>query len=159
MLTFGPIAAYQSGIKFDSGVSDDKRAITLTFSDFQATVGGSKSKETTATRVFTFTVPLQGDDKRAEIEFLTSAGVATLQGATATLISSVNGQTIVNDFPANTDQSFEQTLKFSADRPSECRLCVILLISRDSKNADAEAFLNALSIDIEILPRPKPPRS
>jgi hypothetical protein len=51
------------------------------------------------------------------------------------------------------DQSFVQKLKFAAETPSECRLLVFLLVGRDSRNANAEAFLNVNSIDAEILPR------
>jgi hypothetical protein len=153
MFTFGQIPTYQSDDKFELGVSDDKRALTLTFSDLQVTVGGSKSPAPASTRVFCVVVPLEGDDKSVEIEFTASAFIKTLEGATATLVSSVNGQTTVADFPANSDQSFEQRLKFTAQSPSECRLCVFLLVGRDSKNSNAEAFLNVPSIDAEILPR------
>jgi hypothetical protein len=38
MFTFGQIPAC-----FELDVSDDKRALTLTFSDLQATIGGSNS--------------------------------------------------------------------------------------------------------------------
>ena len=77
----------------------------------------------------------------------------TTEGATATIVFSVNGQTTVADFPANSEQGFDQVLKFTAPSPSECRLCVFLLVRRDSKNSNAEAFLSAPVINAEILPR------
>ncbi|HKA19580.1 MAG TPA: hypothetical protein VKN18_14920 [Blastocatellia bacterium] len=153
MFTFGKIPTYQSNDKFDLAVSDDKRALTLTFSDLQVTVGGSKSPAPMSTRVFSLVVPLEGKDERVEIEFGVSAFIKTLDGATATIVSSVNGQSTVADFPANSEQSLVQQLKFTGQSPSECRLCVVLLVGRDTKNSNAEAFLNVTAIDAEILPR------
>jgi hypothetical protein len=155
MFTFGQTPTYQSDEKFDLDVSDDKRALTLSFSDgFEVAVGGSNSPTPTSTHAFFLVLPLEGDDERAEIEFIaTNAFVVTTEGATATIVCSVNGQTTVADFPANSEQSFDQVLKFTAPSPSECRLCVFLLVRRDSKNYNAEAFLSAPVINAEILPR------
>ena len=153
MITFGRIPRHKSNERFELGVSEDKRALTLTFSDLQVHVGGGKSRASTATRVFTLVLPLKGDEKRVEIEFSLEGLILSLEGATASLVCSVNGQTIVADFPENSDQSFVQNLKFTAEMPSEARLCVFLLLGRDSRNADAEADLSVSSIDAEILPR------
>jgi hypothetical protein len=153
MFTFGQLPTYQSDERFELGVSDDKRALTLMFSDLQATAGGSKSPVPMSTRVFSLVLPLEGDEKRVEIEFIVQGFILALEGATATLVCSVNGQTTVADFPGKSDQSFVQKLKFAAEAPSEFRLCVFLLLGRDSINANAEAHLNVTSIDAEILPR------
>lgn len=159
MYTFGQIPLYQSENKFEVGVSDDKRAMTITFSDFGVQVEAGKSPTPMLSRVFSLIVPLEGNDKMAEIEFIVNAFILTLEGATATLLTSINGQTTVTDFPANTDQSFEQVLKFTAQSPSECRLSVFLLAGRDSTNNDAAAHLNVTAINAEILPRPSSERS
>ena len=153
MFTFGQIPTYQSDENFELAVSDDKRALTLTFSDLQAAVGGGKSPGPMSTRVFSLVLPLEGDEKKVEIEFIVQGFTLTHEGATATMVCSVNGQTTVADFPGMSDQSFVQKLKFAAEAPSECRLYVFLLVGRDSRNANAEAFLNVNSIDAEILPR------
>jgi hypothetical protein len=153
MFTFGQIPTYQSDERFELGVSDDKRALTLTFSDFQATVGGSKSPAPMSTRLFSLVLPLEGNEKSVEIEFIVQGFILALEGATATLVCSVNGQTTVADFPGGSDQSFVQKLKFAAETPSESRLCVFLLLGRDSRNANAEAHLSVNTIDAEILPR------
>src|SRR5262245_13776765 len=155
MFTFGQIPTYQSDENFELAVSDDKRALTLTFSDLKATVGGGKSPASMSTRMFSLVLPLEGDEKRVEIEFIVQGFTLALEGASATMVCSVNGQTTVADFPGKSDQSFVQKLKFAAESPSECRLCVFLLVGRDSRNANAEAFLNVTSIDAEILPRPQ----
>jgi hypothetical protein len=153
MFTFGKIPMYQSDEKFELGVSDDKRALTLTFSDFQVTVGGSKAAAPMSTRVFSLVLPLEGDEKRVEIEFIIQGFILALEGATATLVCSVNGQTTVADFPAGSNQSMIQKLTFTAETPSESRLCIFVLLGRDTKNDHAEAHLSVTSIDAEILPR------
>jgi hypothetical protein len=155
MFTFGQTPTYQSDETFDLDLSDDKRALTLSFSEgFEVSVGGSKSAAPTSTRAFFLVLPLEGEDERVEIEFIvTNAFVGTNEGATATMVLSVNGQTTVADFPPNSDQSFDHVLKFTAPSASECRLCVFLLVGRDSKDSNAEASLSVPVIDAEILPR------
>lgn len=153
MYTFGQIPLYQSENKFEVGVSDDKRAMTITFSDFVVQVEASKLPAPILSHVFSLVVPLEGNDKMAEIEFIISAFILTTEGATATLLTSINGQTTVADFPANTDQSFEQVLKFTAQSPSECRLSVFLLAGRNSTKNNAAAHLSVTAIDAEVLPR------
>jgi hypothetical protein len=155
MITFGQLPNKQGAEEFDLHFSDDKRALTLTFSDLQITVGNSKSPTPMSTRVFSLVLPLQGDDKRVEIEFIVQGYNLNPECATATMLCSVNGQTTVADFPGKSDQSFQQRLKFAAETPSECRLCVFLLVGRDSQNSSAEAYLNVTSIDAELLPRPQ----
>src|SRR5262245_55960152 len=155
MFIFGQIPTYQSDEKFELDVSDDKRALTITFSDLQATVGGGKSPAPISARMFSLVLPLEGDEKRVEIEFIVQGFILALEGATATMVCSVNGQTSVADFPGVSNQSFVQKLKFAAETPSECRLFVFLLVGRDARSANAEASLNVNSIDAEILPRPQ----
>lgn len=154
MFTFGQTPTYQSDENFQLNVSSDKKALTVTFSDLEVTVKDSKSSAPMSTRIFELVLPLEGNDndEKVEIEFAIQGFVFTLEGATASIVSSVNGQTTVADFPANLEQSFIHTLKFVAHSPSECRLCVFLLVGRDSKNANAEATFNVSSIDAQILP-------
>jgi hypothetical protein len=95
-------------------------------------------------------MPLQGYAEGADIDFNVQGFVLTTEGATATVVLSVNGQTTVADFPANSEQSYLQSLKFTAPSASECQLCVFLLVGRDSNNPNAEAFMNATAIDANI---------
>ena len=154
MFTFGEVPAYQTGDKFDVGISDDKRAFTLTFDDMKVTAEATKAPiGPISAHVFSLVVPIEGYGKNLEIEFAVNGTVLTEEGSTATLMLNVNGQTSVADFPANSDASPVQTLKFAAETASECRICLFLLVGRDSKNASTAAFLNAMTIDAEILPR------
>ena len=160
MFTFGQVPTYQSAEndeKFDLEVSEDRRALTLRFSEgFEVSVGGSNSQVPTSTRTFFLVLQLEGEDERAEVEFIvTDAFVGTTGGATATVVLSVNGQTAVADFPEDSDQGFDHRLTFKAPSASECRVCVFLVVGRDSNNPNAEATLSAPVIDAEILPRPR----
>jgi hypothetical protein len=114
MFTFGRTPTYQTDEELDLALSDDRRALTLRFSEFEVSVGGGSSP--TSTRAFCLVLPLEGgDDETTEIEFIvTNALVVTTEGATATMVLSVNGQTLVADFPANSDQGVEAWLKFTA---------------------------------------------
>ena len=158
MFTFGPVPTYQGDVSFDAGVSDDKRALTLTFSDATVEVGNSpRDTALVVNRMFSLLLPLEGDGGRAEIEFTLQAGIVMSEGSTVTLILSVNGQSTVADFVAEPIEGFVQTLNFAADAPSECRLFVVLLAGRDSQFPGAAAAVSVSSLDAEILPRgPQP---
>ncbi len=155
-VTFGqPTFQSDDGV-FNLDISPDKRVLTLRRDEFEISVGPN-SPAPMATRAFFLVVPLEGtegyDDERVEIEFFCSdAFVLTTEGATATLVLSVNGQTTVANFPEYAAQSFVHPLKFTSLSPSECRICIFLLVGRDS-NSDAEAFLSSNDFDAEILPR------
>jgi hypothetical protein len=166
MFTFAQTSTFQSDQKFEPrpthavpqlDVSDDGRALTLTFSAFELTIGASKSPAPTSTHVFSFVLPLEGEDNESvEIDFHIQGFVLTTEGATATVVLSVNGQTTFADFPANSEESYLQSLKYTAPSPpSECRLSVFLLVGRDSTNSDAEAFINTLAIDANIPSAPE----
>jgi hypothetical protein len=160
MFAFAQTPTFQGDEKFEPrpthavpqvGVSDDGRALTLAFSAFEVAIGGSKSPAPMATQAFSFVLPLEGDDNETvEIDFHVDGFVLTTEGATATVVLSVNGQTTVADFPANSEESYVRSLKFTAPSPSECRLGVFLLVGRDSKNPDAEAFMSTLTIDADM---------
>lgn len=166
MSTFAQTSTFQSDQKFEPrpthavpqlNVSDDGRALTLTFSAFELTIGASKSPAPTSTHMFSFVLPLEGDDNESvEIDFHIQGFVLTTEGATATVVLSVNGQTTFADFAANSEESYLQSLKFTAPSPpSECRLSVFLLVGRDSTNSDAEAFINTSAIDANIPSAPE----
>jgi hypothetical protein len=169
MVTFANTPTFQSDEPIDLGVSDDGEAWTLTFSGFEVPIGGTNrgrlgdwspellSPAPTATRAFFLVMPLEGEDyESVEIDFHVQGFVFTTEGATATMVLSVNGQTTFADFPANMDESYLQSLKFTTlSPPSECRICVFLLVGRESTNSNAEAFLSASNIDANIPSAPE----
>lgn len=155
MFTFGRVPTYQSTDEFGLDISDDRRAFTLSFSDLQVSLQGGKSAEPMSERDFSIVVPIEGQGSTVEIEFGVGGAALTTENATATMVFSVNGQTTVADFAEGSDESFVRQLKFAAKSPSECRLSIFLVGGRDSNVSDAAASLNVLSVDAEILPRPK----
>jgi len=107
-------------------------AFTATFSGLAVSLD-PKSSTPVAARVFTFVLPLSGATPDTEIPFFVSGFVFSEEGGNGHLIFSINDQTMVTDFPGNSDQSFVQQLKFNIGSASEVRLTVFLLADRDSK--------------------------
>src|SRR5262245_66686451 len=99
MFIFGKMPTYQSDEKFELDVSDGKRALTLTFSDLQATVGCGKSPAPMSTRMFSLVLPLEGYEKMVEIEFIVQGFTLVHEGETATMVFCCSGQSNVVDFP------------------------------------------------------------
>lgn len=157
MLKFGKAPTYQGTEKVEVAISEDRRAITLAFNGFE-TRAAAGSSVPVASRLFNFAIPLEGDEKEAEIEFSANGQIVNISGATSTVVLSVNGQTVALDRSTDSDDSYQQAFTFKAKRPSECRLSVVLLTGRDTTNPDSESFVGATSIDMEILPRPPQPR-
>lgn len=151
MFTFGDLPTYQDEIPFTSALSDDRRALTLSFAEG---AGIEASAETAAigTRSFDLVLPLVGQG-RAEIEFVLQAGVVLGEGTTGTLLLSVNGQSAVADFVVDPQQTVVQTLVFVGEEPTECRILALLVVGRESQSANGDAFLNFVSLDAEVLPR------
>jgi hypothetical protein len=154
VFTFGEIEAYQGDVSFQAGLSDDRRAVTLTFSDVTAEVGKSPNDPApTANRSLSLVLPIEGGAGTAEIEFTLQAGIVLTADAHATAVLSVNGQSEVSDFLVEPQETFVQRLLFAADTPAECRLFALLLVGRDSRFPGAAAVANVVSIDAELLPR------
>jgi len=92
-----------------------------------------------------------------EIPFAVSGNVFSQEGANGHLLFSVNDQSMVVDFPKNSDNDFVQQLNYKVGSASELRISVFLLADRDSKS-DAVVSLNVLAIDAqitEVVPRPE----
>lgn len=152
MTTFSEKPTYQSDDKFDLSVSDDRKAFTLTFDEFQVTADTGRSPLPMSSRSFYLILPLSNGDSADEIAFGISLVALTRESSTATIAFSVNGQTTVTDFPANTDQSLVQEVKFNPENASECRLALFVLTGRDSTNSQTGALLSVSTIDAEIRP-------
>ena len=128
--TFGPGPTFANNIGFDIGVSEDKKAFTATFSGLDAIIDG-RSASPVASRTFSFCIPLSGADSYEEIPFFVSGFAVSEKGANAHLMITVNDQTSVTDFPANSDGSFVQRLNYKPGAAAEARITVFLLADRD----------------------------
>jgi hypothetical protein len=146
--TFGG-PTFNSDVGFNIGFSDDKKAFTATFSGLGVSLD-AKGSAPIVTRVFSFALPLSGADPGAEIPFFVSGFVLSQKGANGHLLFSVNDQTMVVDFPENSNNDFVQQLKYKAGDASELRISVFLLADRDSQS-DAAVNLNVQAIDTDIV--------
>jgi hypothetical protein len=151
--TFGRASTFNNDVGFKLNVSPDKKAFTAGFSGLVVNIDG-KSSTPIVTRIFSFVLPLSGADPGVEIPFFVSGYVFTGKGANGHLIFSVNDQTMVADFPANSDKDFIQQLKYKVGYAPEVRMTVVLLADHDS-TSDSEVHLNVLAIDTNI-PKPQP---
>ena len=147
--TFGQAPTFKSDVAFSLDVSPDKKAFTITFDNLGVSIDGKPSAPI-ATRMFSFVLPLSGADPTLEIPFFVSGFVSAEKGANGHLVFSVNNQTTVADFTANSDKDFIQQLKCKIGSESEVRITVFLLADRDS-TSDAAVHLNVLAIDTDIL--------
>jgi hypothetical protein len=155
MFTFGQIKSYQSDVKVDPALSDDKRALSLNFTGFEIR---ATDDNPLARRMFDIVLPVEGKGKEVEIEFSMNGFAITMDGSTAALIVSVNGETIAAGMSGENDGGLLKSMTFKAKSASECRLSVVLLAGCDAANDNAEAFAGCNSIEAEFLPRPPQPK-
>ncbi len=148
--TFGqPTFSSEPGISIN--LSDDNKAFTVTFSDPSGlAVRVDQGTAPIITRVCSFALPLSGADPGLEIPFSLQGFVLTETGANGHLLFSVNDQTMVVDFPENSDDSFLKQFSYKVGNASELRITVFLLGDRDSTSNDG-VNLSVTSIDTDVL--------
>ena len=146
--TFGEAPTFSTDVAFSLDLSPDKKAFTATFSGLQAVIDGT-SAAPIATRVFSFSLPLSCAERGQEIPFFVSGFVLSEKEAAAHLVFSVNNQTTVVDFPANSESDFVQQFKYTAGDAADLRITVFLLADRDS-TSDSGVHVNVLAIDTDM---------
>jgi hypothetical protein len=146
--TFGQAATFNTEVGFSLDVSPDKKAFTAAFSGLAVGIDG-RSAAPVASRVFSFVLPLSGAEPGLEIPFAVSGFVLSGNAANGHLVFSVNDQSMVADFPANSDNSFVQQFKYKAGSATEARITVCLLADRDSAS-DSAISLNVTTIDTDM---------
>jgi hypothetical protein len=147
--TFGRAPTFTSDVGFTLILSDDKKAFTAAFSGLTCNIDGPSSPPI-VTRAFSFALPLSGAVPGSEIPFFVSGFVLSQKGANGHLVFSVNDQSIVADFPGNSDNSFVQQLKYRVGDATEARITVFLSADRDSTSG-AAINLNVTTIDTDIV--------
>jgi hypothetical protein len=146
--TFGQGPTFNTDVGFSFDLSDDRKAFTATFSGLEAVVDGA-SASPIATRVFSFSLPLSCAEPGQEIPFFVSGFVASEKEASAHLVFTVNDQTTVADFPANSNTSFVQPHKYTARDAADVRVTVFLLANRDSKSdSGVHVIVNTIDTDM-----------
>jgi hypothetical protein len=146
---FGKVTTTPSNDTVETGVSDDRRALTTTFSDREVEVGDGGSKNCDATLSFAMTLSLT-DGAEGETLRLHVQGYAFVQGsARAQLTLKANGRVRVKDFPAGSNDSYLQTLQLPAIPATTYQLSGVVELHQDPDTGGA-AYVNVLSIDAEI---------
>ena len=102
--TFG-LPTFNSDVERNLGISDDKKAFTVTFNGLGVSLA-AKGSAPIVTRAFSFALSLSGCEPGVEIPFNIAGFVGGEKGANAHLLFSVNDQTMVVDFPANSNNDF-----------------------------------------------------
>jgi hypothetical protein len=141
---FGPVG--DAGWGSETNVSGDRRALTTAFEDLQ--VGLQYEDAPDSSRSMQLAIPLT-DGAEGETLFIHAQGYSIASDATAQLILRANGRTIVQQFPAGTDDSFLRTLEVPAVPGATYQLSAVIEVRPDS-DTGGDAYLNILSIDAEI---------
>jgi hypothetical protein len=148
-VTFGQAPTFTTDVGFSFDLSPDRKAFTATFSGLAAVIVGT-SAPPIATCVFSFSLPLSCAEPGQQIPFYASGFVLSENEASAHLVFSVNNQTTVTDFPANSNTEFVQQLTYTTGDAADVRITVFLLADRDS-NSDSGVHVNVTAIDTDTV--------
>jgi len=142
---FGPITT--AGRDSDTSISDDRRALTTAFSDFEVAVDPTSEPE--ATKTFTMTMPLT-DGAAGETLWVYAQGYAHFdRGAKGSVTLQGGGQQIIQGYATPDDKSFVQTLELPA-RPGETYKLTFAINIDQSADNEGTGYLNIAVIDIGI---------
>jgi hypothetical protein len=143
---FGPITT--AGRDSDTSISDDRRALTTAFSDFEVAVDPT-SAEPEATKTFTMTMPIT-DGAAGETLWVYAQGYAHFDGgAKGSVTLRGGGQQIIQGYATPTSESFVQTLELPA-RPGVTYQLTFAINIDQSPDNEGTGYLNIVSIDIGI---------
>ncbi len=149
----GPVRFRQGVVTTDSttsvSISPDGKALTITFSNLEATLNNGGSTSLDGTRKFRVDLPLTDGAHSGRVSFYAN-GYAFTQGATARLILHANGHQVIRDFPEGTDDEYEKTLGLPAFPRSVIHLSVILEIHPVQGFEGPAGYLNVLSLDAQF---------
>jgi hypothetical protein len=146
---FGPVSTTPSDDTLDVSTSDDRRALSATFSALEVTVGDPDATDVT-TRSFAMTVPLTKGVKGNTLKVFAQGYVVTeKEGATARLTLRGNGRTTVENFPAGWDDSFLHVMELPATPGTTYRLTAVIEIHQN-RGTDGQGYANIASIEIGL---------
>jgi hypothetical protein len=143
LVRFGAVTAEDSNSSTD--ISPDGAALTTLFSDQVATLRAGP--QSTGTRMV---MPLTGGTRNAQLTVYASGYAFTTEHTTARLSLTVNGQTVVKDFPVGADSEYVQPIELPAIAGSEYQLSIVVEVHQAAGSDDGDAYLNVSSIDAEI---------
>ena len=144
----GKVATTPSNNTVETAISDDRRALTTTFSDFEVTIDG-ESAEPVYTKSFSMTLPLTDGATGDVVGFHVQGFTIVEEGATAQLTLRGGGKTIVTGFPSGSDKDVVQSLWLPATPGITYQLSVVIEIHKDAAG-EGDGYLNAVAIDVGI---------
>jgi hypothetical protein len=129
-------------------ISDDRRALATTFSEFEVIIGPA-SAEPSVTKSFSMTLPLTDGAKGEKLKIYASGFANTIDGATAQLTLRAGKRTIVRSFPSGSDDEYVEILELPATPGTTYQLSAVIEIHKDAAGG-GDGYLNAVSIESEI---------
>jgi hypothetical protein len=145
----GKVTTTPSDNTADTSISEDRRALTTTFSDREAAVGNGKLTDCDATRSFAMTLPLTDGVKGETLRVQVQGFAVVFEGASARLTLRLNGQVKVRDYPIGWEHSFIETLQVPAIPATTYQLSGVLEVHQDP-DTGGTAYLSVISVDVEI---------
>jgi hypothetical protein len=143
---FGQVTT--AGRPNDTGISDDRRALTTGFQDFEVTIDG-ESAEPAATKSFSMTLPLTDGANGDVVGFHVAGFAITNDGATARMTLRGGGKVRVRDIPTDSDIEIVESLWLPATPGTTYQLSVVIEIHKDAAGG-GNGFINAVSIESGI---------
>ena len=151
-VTFGYKPSFSTEGIFDYGLSDDKKAFTITFNGLGASVGNTKAPTPPPVdaRAFSIVIPMAGGGPVSTVVTTTGFAMAT-EGANGTLVFTINGDARIFPVGPGFDGEILHSFDLEASGLSEMRISLQLLVERDSAFPDAAATLTINAIDTDLV--------
>jgi hypothetical protein len=147
-VSFGKVATTPSDNTVDTAITDDRRALTTGFSDFEV-IANPASAEPSATKSFSMTLPLTDGAEGETLRFHAQGFVHLEDGATARLTLKGGRRTIIKGFAPGSDGPFLETLELPATPGRTYQLSAVIEIHKDAAG-EGDGSLNNTIIDVEI---------
>jgi hypothetical protein len=142
---FGPVGG--AGWDSETSVSVNRRALSTTFADLHVSLGNEDAPDTE--RSMLLTIPLTGGAAGETLAIHAQGYSIADEHAKAQLVLRARGRTIVQPFPAGSDDEFVTTLELPAVPGATYELSAVIQVQPDG-DTGGDAYLTIASIDIEI---------
>jgi hypothetical protein len=145
-VSFGKVTT--AGRPNETGISDDRRALTTGFSEFEVIIGPA-SAEPSATKSFSMTLPLTDGANGDVVGFHVSGWSITNGGATARMTLRGGGKVRVREIPTDSDVEIVESLWLPATPGTTYQLSVVIEIHKPAAGG-GDGFINTSSLEIGI---------
>jgi hypothetical protein len=146
-MRFGKVTT--AGQPNDTAISDDRRALTTTFSDFEVTMDAT-SAQPVVTKTFSMTLPLTDGAKEETLRVHATGFTILEEGAKARVTLKGGGRQLIKGFAAGAEkEEYVQSLELRARPGVTYQLSFAIEINRGADTA-GNGLLNMTSIEMEI---------